>query len=154
MFINPAFLPLLNVTSLGVTLQPQSSSKHAIRCGLLTLGPRCLHIWSVWHIVVTSSQFMGHYIFTQKQLRTRYGHFLVEVIELTNVTSNVNGWLSVQDGGTWRSDTDNQLDLNISCRIAGVFLSCFPRLYTGLGPLCPWVVLSDLGGGCVLCLQF
>lgn len=33
--------------------------------------------------------------------------FLFEsVYELTDVTSNVNGWLPVQDGGTWRSDTD------------------------------------------------
>lgn len=154
MFINAAFLLLLNVTSSGVTLQPQSSPTHAIRCGLLTLGPRCLHIWSVWHIVVTWSQFKGHYIFTQKQLRTRYSPFPVEVIELTNVTSNVNGWLSVQDGGTWRSDTDNQLYLNISCRIADVFLSCFPRLYPGLGPLYSCVALLDLGGVRVLCLQF
>lgn len=134
-FVNAALLLLLNVTSLGAPLQPQSSPKHAIRCGLLTLGPRCLHIWSVWHIVVTWSQFKGHYIFIQKQLRTRYGPFPAEVNELTNVTSNVNGWLSVQDGGTWRSDTHNQLDLNISCRIAYVFLSYFPRLYSGLGPL-------------------
>lgn len=29
--------------------------------------------------------------------------------ELTNVTSNVNGWLPVQDGGTWRSDTDRYI---------------------------------------------
>lgn len=93
-------------------------------------------------------------MFTQTQLRTRCGHFPAEVIELTNVPSNVNGWLSVQDGGTWRSDPDNRLDLNISCRIAGVFLSCFPRLCTDLGPLYARVALPDLGGVCVLCLQF
>ena len=33
----------------------------------------------------------------------------VGVNELTNVTSNVNGWLPVQDGGTWRSDTDRYI---------------------------------------------
>lgn len=75
----------------------------------------------------------------KKKLGTRYGHFPVEVIELTNVTSNVNGWLSVQDGGTWRSDADNQLDLNISGRPAGVFLSCLPRLYPGL-----WTFVSPV----------
>lgn len=35
--------------------------------------------------------------------------FGVRVDELINVTSNVNGWLPVQDGGAWRSDTDSYI---------------------------------------------
>lgn len=49
------------------------------------------------------------------------GHYPCEVRgnQLTNVTSNVNGWLPVQDGAAWRSDTDGYM--------SNFVVICFPE---------------------------
>lgn len=69
--------------------------------------------------------------------------------ELTNVTSNVNGWLPVQDGGTWRSDTDsykNRFDMNLLLRIVCVSPRCVFSYLPGLCCLSKCVSLADLNG--------
>lgn len=83
--------------------------------------------------------------------------FGVGVNELTSVTSNVNGWLPVQDGGTWWSDTDSyitNLILDKLLWIVCVWLKRLLSFLSGLGSLKRCVPLVDLGGVTVLCLQF
>lgn len=73
----------------------------------LTLGAVVFAlIWCLYYSV----NLVGRQYIRKTNLRTCCGRlpFGVGVNELTNVTSNVNGWLPVQDGGTWRSDTDIQ----------------------------------------------
>lgn len=76
--------------------------------------------------------------------------------ELTNVTSNVNGWLPVQDGGTWRSETGSNITefgVKISPNRLCAAKTCL-GFSLGFQLSARRLPLADLGGVTVLCLQF
>ncbi len=103
--------PTVLLVEVTLTLEPSGCTKYSVQYLVRSARATSIHVYVLSPVFTTLCViFVAPHCLTKHTVGRVLVVFRLEsVYELINVTSNVNvnGWLPVQDGGTWRSGTDS-----------------------------------------------